>query len=218
MIIELFNLKDKILFCDDNKIYKGTFLYLTYPFNNIKWMDKKDRVVINRLIQEANAKYINTPKYDRIWISRRNFNIDTYWNKRFITNIDAIADTLLKSNFTELHFGEKDIEFLKQIYLVNQASIIFSEPGSAFCNINFMKEDTKWMTLTSLKCNSFESVISVLSKMRNVKLIEYDKLIYDTTNKYYLDDPERTCNNPMKLSDINNFIEWFDNIISNKIK
>ena len=221
MIINYFNLKDKIIFTNSNHIYKGNFLYVALDstnetkYNNpsITQYDIHENIIVNRLIEEANKKYKDTITYDKIWISRRNIDNNNNWNKRYIININDISDVIFKYNFIELHFGEKDIDLLKQIYLVNNASVIFSEPGSSYVNIKFMKKNTYFITMNIENCNSqYLHTINFFSRMKQVKTFRYDssKIIEDTKNKYY---QPLECNSPIKIVDVNDFIQWFTNIM-----
>lgn len=107
------------------------------------------------------------------------------------------------------------LDILKQIYIVNNASIIFTEMGAAFCNVNFMKPNTEFITTNYRKIALLKEVANNICHYNNVNFHIYN----DIENEYYsLATENPTCINvPIKITNINNFNTWFDNLI-NKLK
>ena len=108
-------LKDEELYLvkDPSVSYKGHFLY-TRAFHSLP-EQPMNLSLYDNIILAANNKYWGRMCYhEKLWISRRNFNITTYWHKRFNTNLDDVSETILNHGFHEIHFPENDI--LYQIY------------------------------------------------------------------------------------------------------
>lgn len=213
-IPHLFN---KYKFIQSRKYLK---CYNNLSYKDSKWINKDERIIINKFIEEAYKKYGNDKTiqlYDRIWISRRNLNIHTYKHKRFIKNINDIVPILEKNNFTELFFEDDLYDIFKQIYIINNASIIFTEMGTAFCNINFMKPNTKFITTNYHEIPCLAEIVNNICDYNNVNFYIYNDIETDTENEYYLLAKECViCPNlPIKITDINNFNLWFDNTINN---
>jgi len=190
--------------------------YKNIDYLSSKYIYRNERIIISKLIEEANNIYKNTETYDKIWISRRNLNIDTYKHKRFITNIDNILPLLNKNNFIEIILGEETIDFLKQIYIINNASIIFTEMGTAFTNINFMKKNSKFITTNYHHIQGLEEICDTLCKHNEINFYIYNNIIDDFENPYYLTAKECIiCPNvPIKINNIDNFNNWFQNILT----
>ena len=208
-----------------NNIQNRQYLncYKNISYENSKWMNINEKIIINRFIEEANKLYKNNTNiklYDKIWISRRNLDINTYRHKRFITNINDIVPVLEKNNFKELILEDNLIDFLEQIYIINNASIIFSEMGTGFCNVHFMKENTTWITTNYPVLEDFLiGNTKSICDYKNVNLYVYYDIVEDINNPYYnfvgTWDNKICPNLPIKFSDTNDFILWFDNILYN---
>lgn len=224
LILEHLNLSNKLLVTENNVIYNGNFIYLfllpKHNFwinklnlnNDCVWLYKDDKTILNRLIEVANNKYKDkVDTYDRIWISRRNLNIETYHHKRFCLNINDIADTILQNNFKEFHFGTSEIDLLLQIYYVNNAKIIFAENGSAFVNILFMNNNTKWITNNTIGDVLIDNIVKNLCEIFNVKLYMIMNSILDNNDKYA--NFHVIYNRPYKIDNIDDFNLFFNNSI-----
>ncbi len=239
LILNNFNIHNKIYYIKKNSnIYKGNFIYVnkylknSYNYNNIilnnlsykninienlnyensKWFVKK-RIIIDKLIELANNLYKNKniETYDRIWLSRRDLDINTYWHKRFITNINDVVPLLEKYNFKEMIFNYNNNDLLKQIYIINNCSVIFSEMGAGISNIFFLKENAKVIALNDPNVEELISEpVKEVCKIYNLKLYYYDKILFDIDNIYY----KKILNSiqePLKINDVNEFTNWFEN-------
>jgi len=233
IIIDIFNLKDKLLVIEWNKIYRGNFKYLfimprhsenikRYSIfklnnnlpnnlnNNCLWQNKDEQIIINKLIEESNKKYKDKIEtYDRIWISRRNLSITNYHHNRFCTNFEDVTHIFLDNNFKELHFGVPEIDFLQQIYLVNNAKIIFAETGSAFININFMKGNSLFITNNDICTPICDEVIQAFCEFKNVnlKIISNSILCSERLHEIH-------SNQPYKIDNPTDFINSFNDAIN----
>lgn len=209
-------INNDIVFIDDDKSYKGNFLFIKagvveFPNNKINLS------IYDDLIIKANEKYLGRMSYhDKLWISRRNLDIKTYWHKRFITNINDIAETILNHGFHEVFFPCNDI--LYQVYLVNNASTIFSEVGTSMINIFYMKKGSVFITDADpfTVCNNFS--ITNIALLKDIKKISYDKdktcSDIECMQLYNLSLP-KDFNFPYKFIDTNDFKLWFNSILNN---
>jgi hypothetical protein len=231
IIINLFNLKDKLLVMEWNKIYRGNFKYLfmmprhsenikRYSIfklnnnlpnnlnNNCLWQNKDEQIIIKKLIDESNKKYKDKIEtYDRIWISRRNLPINN--GVRYCTNFEEVTHVFLENNFKELHFGVPEIDFLQQIFLVNNAKIIFAETGSSFININFMKENSLFITNNDICTPVCNEIIQAFCEFKNVNLKIINNSILCSERLH-----EIHSNQPYKISNTNDFINLFNDTIT----
>lgn len=229
-IISLNNLEHFIIVSDEYTIYEGNFIFfkilakypgITSQIQNIKnisnnpiWFDTEDRIIYDSLINEANRRYHNKIQtYNKIWISRRDLNIETYWHKRFCTNINEISSFLIENGFKEMHFGTSDIDIFKQIYFVNNAEIIFAESGSSLINILFMKPNTRWITNNDPTNSHINHVPKNLCSIFQVNFYICNNSVLDIYSSYFA-QCENTFNKPYKISNINEFINFIKNAIA----
>lgn len=217
-IFELIN-NDELLICEPSKCYKGNFFSFNIReniwtiSNNINAIEENFCFSIyDKLIDESNKKYTGSPKVDKLWISRRNFDIKTYWHKRFITNLNDVAPCILENGFIETHFPIEDI--YRQIYLANNCNLTFGEIGTSMINILFMKKGSLFITETDPPVPDQGYYFKFLGKLKGVNVIIYDKinLDYEAMKTYNL-SRETSFNLPHKFEDPEDFKIWFDKIL-----
>ena len=228
--------EDQIVFVEPSKCYKGTFFNFSrfgfgttlqddWPLPDISRYIKNNPESIygkfclsiyDNLIEESNKRYKETETFDKLWISRRNFDIKTYWHKRFITNLNYVASEILKNGFKEIHFPIEDI--YHQIHLVNNSNVIFSELGTSTVNIFFMKKGSIYITDYDPNTRAYNDYIKLIANLRGVELLVYDKMINDDeVEKFYnlkkALEGEVDINFPYKFEDTEDFKFWFDNVL-----
>jgi hypothetical protein len=200
--------KDNFLITNKMEYYKGNFIYLSFPIcghiDYFKIIKKEDMTIFKKMIEIANEKYKGYPTYTKLWISRRDLNIETYCHKRFCTNINEIADLIIKKGFHEIHFP---IDFYHQIYLMNNVTTVFSEIGSSCCNIYFMKDNTNWVTNNDPNNELFTQVVKNICAISNIRYFVFDSCVVDIKSKYYI--PSNGFNQPYKIDDVEKFKQWF---------
>lgn len=222
--------EDFILFVNPTDKFKGNFIRFSYlghgsnilddpPFpdipNVIETIVPRGNFclsIYDKLIEESNKRYKEAEKFDKLWVSRRNFDIKTYWHKRFITNIDEVAPTILENGFKEFHFPIEDI--YRQIYLVNNSNVIFSEVGTSMANIFFMKKGSTFITDFDPNVLSYNHYIKLIAHLRGIELIVYDKTSNDDeAEQFYNLKRIENVNFPYKFDDPNDFNLWFDKVL-----
>ena len=213
LIKSCFNDSD-FIYTDNNKYYKGDFLYYDYwifekpLIENHTFINNNYFSIIENLKNVAYQKYKGHPFYDKLWISRRNLDITTYWHKRFntsITNNSKIADFIkLNNGFFEIFFPTNDL--LYQIYLMMNVKIVFAEIGTSCNNMFFMNKGI-WISDSDAanKCNN--TLVKNVASINNILLKVYPTII-DTESIYYNNDYNQ-FNQPYKFENDDKFIEWF---------
>ena len=226
LIKSCFNDSD-FIYTDNNKYYKGDFLYYDYwifekpLIENHTFINNNYFSIIENLKNVAYQKYKGHPFYDKLWISRRIYNITTYWHKRFntsITNNSKIADFIKWNNgFFEIFFptnyftnglqvwnGANDL--LYQVYLMMNVKIVFAEIGTSCNNMFFMNKGI-WISDSDAanKCNN--TLVKNVASINNILLKVYPTII-DTESIYYNNNYNQ-FNQPYKFENDDKFIEWF---------
>lgn len=203
----------------ENNFYKGNFIYI-YVNNTLENyylnlnINKNFYSINNLLISIANEKYKNEKTHDYLWIIREE-DIKTYWHKRFLTNIhDENIINLLenKNKFKKIIFPIKENDdFLYQIYLVNNAKIIFSEAGKWFINIYFMKKNTHIISIQAPSIPSYDNTLINVSKTNEINYNIYKETELDISSEF--SNHENRRNLPYKISNIDHFTNWLNNIL-----
>jgi hypothetical protein len=222
----LMGLNDKIIIANNTTYYKGNFVYLYFSQSgfgyfkqhnqnvrlNTNYLDdlncyikKEDYTIFKRMIEVANEKCKGMKTYSKLWISRRDLNIDSYWHKRFLTNISDVSELILSKGFHEIHFP---LDFWYQIYLMNNVDVVFSETGASSSNIFFMKDNALFITNNDPHCYHHTAAALYFCYINKVRFLLYDDCVADTGNKYYI-NKSNTLNNPYKIRDIEHFKQWF---------
>lgn len=206
---------NEFFFVDETKFYQGNFIFLRNKISenpqkfNLPIYKKFNLTIFDKFKIMANNKYKGYETFDKIWISRRDLKIETYWHKRFNTSIlnnINISNTIINNGFKELHFPTSDL--LYQIYIVNNAKIIFAEIGTSMSNLYFCNENVKWISDTD-GCHTTD--IECISNLNNLNLNIFYHMIYDTESKYYnLSD---SFNQPYKFPNDEDFVKWFNSLI-----
>jgi hypothetical protein len=220
-------------YTDNNKYYKGSFLYYNF-FIGKRLIENHIFInnyfsIIENLKNNAYQKYKHYPFYDKIWISRRNLNIKTYWHKRFNTSIiknSKIRKVIKNNGFSEIYFppipplkkkrlsdtnslsltSRNEADFLYQVYLMMNVKIVFAEIGASCCNMYFMNKGI-WISdydSTNLMYNNILKCIGVINNI----LVKVYPTIIDTESIYY-NLISCSHNQPYKFEDDDKFIEWF---------
>ena len=212
---------DNMLIIEPSSYFKGNFFSFNRPdlstiINGVPNIiyQKFCLSIYNNLIKKSNKRHKETETFDKLWISRRNFDIKTYWHKRFITNLDEVAPFILKNGFNEINFPTEDI--YRQIYLVNNSNVIFSEVGTSMINIFFMKKGATFITDFDPNTGGYNDYIKLIAHLRGIKLIAYDKMINDDyAEQFYNVKRGQAFNFPYKFEDPEDFKIWFDNVLKN---
>ena len=201
------------IYTDNNKYYKGDFLYYDYLifsprlienhiFNNNYFS------IIDNLKNIAYQKYKDYPFYDKLWISRRNLDITTYWHKRFntsITKYSKIADFIKNNGFFEIFFPTNDL--LYQVYLMMNVKIVFAEIGTSCNNMFFMNKGKGiWISDSDARNENNNILLKNHASINNILLKDYPTII-DTESIYH--NISGTFNQPYKFENDDKFIEWF---------
>ena len=99
-------------------------------------------------------------------------------------------------------------DFLYQVYLMNNAEIIFTEAGKAFINIFFMKKGAKYLTLfpPSIPCYNYTPINVAACNGINIKI--YMETELDKTNKWA--NHVNKTNLPYKIKNVDHFINWLE--------
>ena len=216
-ILKLFDFENKIIWIEDDKFYKGNFLYIKHVdgISNVPHglgyvkpcLPRNKSTIFVELIRKANEKYNGTPFYKKIWISRR--DLVGNWNKRILTNINDIAEYIINLDFQEIFFNDS-FDFLYQIYLVNNAELIFGEFGTGLINMLFCKEETTIITFfcpsNYMMCTFYEEMGSII----NLKYYLYKNCIDDIESNLHTGSD---WNEPYKIENIEDFKKWIFNIL-----
>lgn len=218
---ELFEIlsHDDMLIVEQSTCFKGKFFSISVPditflinhiHNSISGVFCLS--IYDKLIEESNKRYKETEKFDKLWISRRNFDIKTYWHKRFITNLNEVAPFILENGFNEIHFPIENI--YRQIYLVNNSNVIFSEVGTSMVNIFFMKKGSTFIVDFDPTILPYNNYIKLIAELRGINLVSYDKMISDCeTAQFYNLKIGGDLNVPYKFEDPDDFKLWFDKVL-----
>jgi hypothetical protein len=198
-------------YTDNTKYYKGHFLYYSYwiyaiPLTENNIFKNNYFSIIENLKNIAYQKYKDHPFYDKLWISRRNLNIETYWHKRFNTSIikdNKISNFIKNNGFFEIHFPTSDL--LYQVYLMMNVKIVFAEIGTSCNNMYFMNKGI-WISDYDAHNISFNILIQNIALINNI-LLKFYPTIPDTESIYY--NSLETLNRPYKFENDDKFIEWF---------
>jgi hypothetical protein len=213
--------KDDWLIAPENgkAFYRGNFIYIKvvnfFPNFALPMTVKRDFFSLNKeLITKANEKYNGEPFFKRLFISRGE-NWDTYWHKRFCTNINdkKIKEKLDKYGFNKIILptkkeGNPADDFLYQIYLMNNTEIIFSVPGKAWINMFFMKKNTKFITLFPPSIPCYSQTMMTVANCNEINIHVYEETELDKENKWA--NHHNKSNLPYKIKDIDHFTNWFD--------
>ena len=217
------NSKDWLIAPKDGKaFYRGNFIFkkvLNYcqNFNVSNTLNRSFFTLNNELIIKANEKYKGEPFCKRLFISRGE-NWDTYWHKRFCTNIndEKIKKTLNKYGFNKKVLPpkkEKNMvdDFLYQVYLMNNVEIIFTVPGKAFINIFFMKKGAKYLTLFPTSIPTYNKTPINVAACHGINIKIYMETELDKNNKWA--NHHNDSNLPYKIKNVDHFINGLDESI-----
>lgn len=210
-IFKLFDFQNQIYFIDDNKFYDGNFLYLKHMGGQadvhfighiLPCFPRQQSPIFQQLIKKANDKYRNEPVFDKLYLTRKHVYNAT-WNRRIITNITLVNNILKDNNFHEFEGGTVN-DFLYQIYIVNNANIIFGEQGTGLVNMVFAHKNAKLITINCPFRQWFNPLYKEFCDNSDVEYCVY----MDCEDAKEHKDNYGQFNRPYKVNNINNFKKW----------
>ena len=199
MYIDKFDLKDNMIYLDEEKFYKGNFVYImvSYGCENFALpkaftMKRSFFEMHKRIIEEANLKYKGYSTYPYLFVNRQiNSNANTHWHRRELTNLITPQLKVLlfeKNSFKEIDFPVKEnTDFLYQVYLANNCHVMFGEAGTHIINTWFMKPGSHFITTKFVSYPRYSLLMSQTCSVNQINFHMYDdKLETDNQiiNKY----------------------------------
>lgn len=221
LMTEIFKLSDfqnQIYFIDENKFYDGNFLYIKHmggKANNhfighiLPCFPREKSPIFQQLIKKANDKYRNKPVFDKLYLTRQSM-YNSSWNKRILTNISLVNNIIKDNNFHKFEGGNHH-DILYQIYMINNANIIFGEQGTNLINMVFARTNAKLLTINSPIHKWFYLFFKQICDNSNVEYYAY----MDTEDAIEHKDNHGQFNRPYRLNNINIFKDWLNKIIHN---
>ena len=209
-IFKLSDLENQIYFIDDNKFYDGNFLYLKHMGGKsnthfighiLPCFPREQSPIFQQLIKKANEKYRNETFFDKLYLTRNNTQT---WNKRIIANMTLVNNILKDNNFHDFEGGTVP-DFLYQIYIINNANIIFGEQGTGLVNMVFAQKNAKLLTINCPYRPWFNPLYKEFCDNSNVEYCVY----MDCEDAKEHKDNHGQFIRPYKVNNINNFKEWF---------
>jgi hypothetical protein len=129
-------------------------------------------------------------------------------------NDDRISNLFVnKYNFKKIMFPSKDNDdFFYQIYLVNNAKIIFSEIGKWFINIYYMNKGNHILSIEAPSIPTYTNTLINVCDTNNINHNIYYKTSLDLANEHV--NNYNQSNLPYKIDNIDDFVDWSDNILT----
>lgn len=116
---------------------------------------------VSQMGLELANKYPNTVRYEKVYLSRKNFTA------RKIVN-EAEIESLFRKHGFEI-VDPTDLDFIKQVQLFSNARIIASPTGAALSNLIFCKENATVLSLVASENKGF----CIQSNMAQLKKLNF---------------------------------------------